>query len=195
MTLGTQKPPGRDPKATPRRRKQSWEPKSQLGGTQKRPWEDTEVPQGDPKASGVGQKPPGGGHGGHPNLFEVVDGERQVLQGEEDLLQEGDVVGGFGTGEPRVEQLVTPDPDKSGRKREKIHQDQARTGCVPQFPLAWTPPDPLLAALTSPGSPAPASAARCSGRCSDSPSSASPSLSWLTRNEASGPPPSHCGDT
>ena len=50
-------------------------------------------------------------HGG-PNLFEVVDGEREVLQGEEDLLQEGDVVGGFGGGEPRVEQLVPPHADE-----------------------------------------------------------------------------------
>ena len=52
--------------------------------------------------------------GGGPHLFEVVHSEGEVLQGEEDLLQEGDVVGGLGGGEPRVEQFVPPHTDEPG---------------------------------------------------------------------------------
>lgn len=35
-------------------------------------------------------------------LFEVVHFERQLLQREQDELQQGGVVGGFGVGEPGV---------------------------------------------------------------------------------------------
>lgn len=45
-------------------------------------------------------------------LFEVVHFERQLLQREQDELQQRRVVGGFGVGEPRVEQPVATDSDE-----------------------------------------------------------------------------------
>ncbi len=48
-------------------------------------------------------------------LFEVIHFQGQLLQSEQDQLQQRRVVGGFGVGEPRVEQPVATDPDKPGR--------------------------------------------------------------------------------
>lgn len=63
---------------------------------------------------------------GPPDLFEVVHGEGQVLQGEQQLLQEGNVVGGLGARQPRVEQLVPPDPDEPEGKKGEFCPDSAR---------------------------------------------------------------------
>jgi len=146
--LGVQKTTLGDPKGTPGDPKTTLRvPKTTLSiqkttlGVPKAAPGDTKttlrVPKatpGDPKAA------PGGGHGGHPDLLEVVDGEGQVLQGEEDLLQEGDVVGGFGAGEPRVEQLVAPDPDKSWGKTKENPSGAGQEGGDPPPPQSLLPP-------------------------------------------------------
>lgn len=56
-------------------------------------------------------------------LFEVVHFQGQLLQCEQDELQQGGVVGGFGVGEPGVEQPVATNSDKPGWKKEQLIYD------------------------------------------------------------------------
>lgn len=46
-------------------------------------------------------------------LLEMIHGQGKFLQGEQDELKQGGVGGGLWVGEPRVQQLVAPHPDKS----------------------------------------------------------------------------------
>ena len=51
-------------------------------------------------------------------LFEVVYFQRQLLQCEQDELQKRRVGGGFGVGQPSVEQFIAPNSNKPELMRE-----------------------------------------------------------------------------
>ena len=51
--------------------------------------------------------------------------ERQLLQCEQDELKQRGIVGGFGIGEPGIEQPVTTNSDEPAGRRQQLIYDEA----------------------------------------------------------------------